>query len=331
MIPTSLASMSNIIWKTIEAYGKDPDPLFRELCIDPRLMRDPNARYEFKKIANLWAKASELSEDPCFGLKAAEYWHPSYLHALGYAWLASSTLRTAIDRFIRYKHMVAQGVEIHLEEDGDGLSLVLEYDKDVQALPVQIDFGMAFLTSMCRANYGEELNPVSVSFIHPAPSCLGDYFALFRCPIHFDAPTDRLTLPLDAVDKRLPGSNPQLAQLNDQIIIQYLAQLDKDDILNRTKAVIIDQLPSGRVSHASVANALYMNVRTLQRQLQKEGSTFKALLNDIRKELAGKYIRDSKMNLSEISFLLGFSEISSFSRAFNRWTGKPPSAYRQED
>ena len=331
MLPTSLASMASILWNTIESYGKDPDPLFRELSIDPRLMRDPNARYQYKKIVNLWAKTAELIDDPCLGLKAAQFWHPSYLHALGYAWLASSTLRTALERFIRYKRIVTQVLEIQLEEDSDSLSLVFEYEQDAQILPVQVDFAMAMFTSMCRANYGEELNPASVSFIHRASPNSGDYFALFRCPVYFDAPSDRLTLPLDAVDKRLPSSNPQLAQLHDQIIIQYLAQLDKDDILNRTKVAIIDQLPSGKVSDASVANALYTNVRTFQRQLQKEGTTFKSLMNDIRKELANQYIRDSKLNLNEISFLLGFAEISSFSRAFKRWTGEPPSAYRQAD
>jgi len=196
---------------------------------------------------------------------------------------------------------------------------------------VQIDFSLAMVMSMCRTNYVEELNPVSVSFIHSAPACSGDYFAFFRCPVHFDAPIDRLTLPLDAVDKRLPSSNPQLAQLHDQIVIRYLAQFDRDDITSRTKTAIIDQLPSGSVSDASVAHALYVIVRTFQRQLRKEGTTFKTLMNDIRRELAEQYIRNSQLTLNEIAFLLGFSEISSFSRAFKRWTGEPPSAYRRPE
>jgi AraC-like DNA-binding protein len=331
MPPTTLASTANILWNTIESYGKDPDPLFRELCIDPHLMRDPNARYPYKKIVALWTRTAELIDDPCLGLKAVQFWHPSYLYALGYAWLASTTLRTALERLARYKRVVTQVLDFRLEQLDDGLSLSMEYQSDVRSLPVQIDFGLAMITSMCRINYGEDLNPVSVSFIHSAPSSSGDYFTFFRCPAQFDAPADRLTLPLDAVDKRLPSSNPQLAQLHDQIMIRYLAQFDKDDIISRTKAAIIDQLPSGSVSDASVAHALYTNVRTFQRQLRKEGTTFKTLMNDIRRELAEQYIRDSTMSLNEISFLLGFSEISSFSRAFKRWTGEPPSAYRRPE
>jgi len=89
-------------------------------------------------------------------------------------------------------------------------------------------------------------------------------------------------------------------------------------------------MPSGKVTDQAVAEALYMHVRSLQRKLKDEGTTFKALLNGVRQELAYHYIRDSRLNVNEISFLLGFSDISSFSRAFKRWTGEPPSAYRQQ-
>jgi AraC-like DNA-binding protein len=186
------------------------------------------------------------------------------------------------------------------------------------------------MTAMCRLNFGERLDPVSVSLMHPEPICSGDYFAYFRCPLHFDAPANRLTLKTEIMDKRLASDSPQLAQLNDQIMIQYLAQLDKENIVARVKAVIIEKMPSGKVTDQAIAEALYMHARSLQRKLKDEGTTFKTLLNDVRQELAYQYIRDSRLNVNEISFLLGFSDISSFSRAFKRWTGEPPSAYRQQ-
>jgi len=131
------------------------------------------------------------------------------------------------------------------------------------------------------------------------------------------------------IDKRLTGSNDQLAKLNEHIVVKYLAHREKADILNRAKATIIDNLGSGGVSETSVAEALHMSPRNLHRKLLKENTSFKFLLSEIRRELAQQYIQDRSKTLTEISFLLGFSEVSSFSRAYKGWTGQPPSEARQ--
>ena len=178
-------------------------------------------------------------------------------------------------------------------------------------------------------NYIEDLAPVSVTFTHPKPSCSAKFYEYFRSPVVFEAPTNSLTLPLEAVDKSLPGSNPQLAELNDQVMIEYLAQLDHDRITEKVKAAIIDQLPSGNVTDENVAQDLYMSSRNLQRQLQSAGTTFTTLLNEIRQDLAQKYLRDQDTSMTEIAFLLGFSESSAFSRAFKRWIGVTPTQYRK--
>ena len=134
---------------------------------------------------------------------------------------------------------------------------------------------------------------------------------------------------MEAVDKILPGSHPQLAELNDQIMIEYLAKLDQDHISQKAKATIDDQLPSGNVTDEIVARSLYMSSRKLQRQLKKAGTTFNTLLNEVRQDLAKKYLREEDTSMTEIAFLLGFSESSAFSRAFKRWTGVSPTTYRK--
>ena len=88
-----LATASNILWKLIEANGHDPKALFSDAGIDPGLLNIPGARVPYASVSKIWAKATEIIGDPCFGLRAHKYWHPSYFHALGYAWLASHTLR----------------------------------------------------------------------------------------------------------------------------------------------------------------------------------------------------------------------------------------------
>ena len=118
-------------------------------------------------------------------------------------------------------------------------------------------------------------------------------------------------------------------KLNDQGMIEYLAKLDQDNITHKIKAVIIDQLPCGNVTEASVARALYMSSRTLQRHLQRKDTTYTTLLNEIRQDLAEQYLTEQDISLTEIAFLLGFSESSAFSRAFKRWVGVSPSEYRK--
>ena len=143
------------------------------------------------------------------------------------------------------------------------------------------------------------------------------------------AAANSLTLPLKSVDEFLPSSNPKLADLNDQVMIDYLAELDQDNLAQRVKAAILDQLPSGNVTDESVSRVLYMSARKLQRQLESAGTTFYTLLNETRKDLAKKFLSDQDTSITEIAYLLGFSESSAFSRAFKRWMGVSPSQYRK--
>ena len=326
---TNKASLLLVLWNILESYGIDPEPLFQEMALNPELMRQSGGRYRIDNIDNLWRKASEVIDDPCFGLKAAEVWHPSNLGALGYAMLASNTLRTSLERLVRYLGFLSDEDSMKLDETEEGLRLTLVLSQRNVDKSEQNDAVLAVTLSMCRMNYIEDLAPVSVTLAHPKPSCSPRFFEYFRSPVLFEAPTYSLTLPIEAVDKILPGSNPQLAELNDQVMIQYLAKLDQDHITQKVKATIIDQLPSGSVTDETVARALYMSSRKLQRQLQSAGTTFNTLLNEIRQDLAQKYIRDQDTSMTEIAFLLGFSESSAFSRAFKRWLGVSPTEYRK--
>ena len=323
------ASLLRGVWNILESYGIAPELLFREMGLNPELMKRPGGRYGLDSIDNLWRKSSEIIDDPCFGLKAAEFWHPSNFGALGYAMLASNTLRTALERVDRYHRFLSDERFIKLIETEEGLTFTLIFSHEKRDIPARNDAVLAVTMSMCRVNYIEDLAPVSVTFTHPKPSCSAKFYEYFRSPVVFEAPTNSLTLPLEAVDKSLPGSNPQLAELNDQVMIEYLAQLDHDRITEKAKAVIIDQLPSGNVTDENVARELYMSSRNLQRQLQSAGTTFNTLLNEIRQDLAQKYLRDQDTSMTEIAFLLGFSESSAFSRAFKRWIGVTPTQYRK--
>jgi AraC-like DNA-binding protein len=189
---------------------------------------------------------------------------------------------------------------------------------------------LAILMKSCRIIAGEKFNARKIFFRQPEPKDTSGFFEYFRCPVEFGAPHTALLLDPERMDVRLSGSNEQLAQLNEHIVVKYLAHADKTDIVNRCKAAIIDSLGSGNVTETIVAEQLHMTPRNLHRKLQKEETSFKQLLNEVRQDLALQYIQDRSMTLTEISFMLGFSEVSSFSRAYKNWTGKSPSEHRNQ-
>jgi len=330
---TYAAPAVSMTLKIIESYDINPDPLLDNLGIDRKLIEDPNARFDYVKIDQLWYDAATIADDQNFGLRAAIYWHPSTLGALGYAWLTSTSLRTALDRFARYMAILTEGASldvdvVHIGEVDEELSVHLNFEAISKQQPTRTDSFMAMLQTMCQANCGKDFHPTSVSLTHDKPDDPAEFYALFECPIHFSAAENRFNISKEIADKRLISANPQLALINDQIIIETLAKLEKDNIIAQVKTEILKQLPSGKVTDATVADAIHIAQRSLQRKLQKESTTFRAIFNDLRKELAQKYLQNSSMNLIDVAFNLGFGEYSSFSRAFKQWTGITPSAYR---
>ena len=332
MIATTLASAARPFWRLLEHYKIDPAYVFREVGLDRSLMDKPRERYRVERYVAAWKMAAELIDDPCFGLKIAEVWSPTDLHALGYAILASSSLRTALGRLSRYVQIVNDVVGYELGVDGGNVSVTLTTDTPLYMppFPPQEDSAWAVITSLCRAVYGEELNPTEVRLRHSEPSCKGDYFGFFRCPIRFDSNASAILFAPSDLDRPLPAANRELARANDRILEGFLNKLRKDDLVTRVKAAIAEELPSGMPSDDKIAKTVFMSPRTLQRKLSAIGTNYSQLLEAVRQELAEQYVADPSLSFSEISFLLGFSELSAFSRAFRRWTGRSPSVAREE-
>jgi AraC-like DNA-binding protein len=322
----------NLLWSVLEYLKLDPESFITETLgepVDPDKRYDPNARLPLADFEKLWLTLDDISQDKCLGLQIAHNWHPSHLGALGYAWLASSSLRTAFGRLQRYARMVSEGISFTLEETTTEFSVIVNRDPVERNPIITMDGILALLMSMCRANYGDELHPARVHFKHDEPDCSGKFSSYFCSPLVFGSADYRIVFAITDIDKLSSGTNTAMAEASDRIIIDYLAKMDKADIVDRVRREIINQLPSGGLTDDSVAAVLHISARTMQRMLHEKGMTFTDLLTEIRQNLAKKYVKDQNLSLTEISFMLGFSEMSSFSRAFKRWTGSAPSHLRR--
>ncbi len=321
----------NLIIKLLEEQGIEPKEflesvLKKELNFD--LMHDPSARIAYKNLEIAWERFFEITGDECLGLRFAEYWHPGHLGPLGHAWLSSKTLFEAVTRLERFIHMISKRFNVEAVENNETFIIKIERQNIQKGLHFLMDGMMAVLVTMFRMNLGKSFKPFSVHLVRPEPGCMGQFKTFFQCPVHFNANENLLIVDKNVMHVPLTGSNPIIADMSDRIIIDYLAKMEDSNILDRVKSEILHQLPTGNFSESSVASSLHKSSRTIQRLLSDQGTSFSELVNETRKDLALRYISDSKITITEIAFMLGFSESSSFSRAFKRWTGSSPSAYR---
>ena len=324
-----MGSVAALVAQTLRTYDCDPEPLFREAGLDMNLLSNPDTRYPGNRVQHLWQLAVDASGDPCFGFVAGEQVQPAVLHGLGFAWLASDTLRDALTRLMRYSRLISTAANMQLQDTDNSLDLIILPPKGVKFLaPAFQDAGMSGFLRMCRLTAGEEIAPIHVSLKHPRPECARKLQAYFRAPITYNADNNILSFSRQLVDTPLTHANPGLARINDQAVIDYLARFDRDSLTMQVRSKIIERLHDGTPNQGTIAESLNVSLRSLQRKLNNEDTNFKTLLESTRRELALLYIRETHRSLGEITYLLGFSEPSNFTRAFKRWTGASPIEYR---
>jgi AraC-like DNA-binding protein len=333
---SALSSWVLLIARAIDSYGFDSADLFTRSGLDHSRLRDPGARFSYAGVTRLWELATQVTRDPGFGLTVASLWHPTTLHALGYAWLASNNLEEAYERLQRYARFIntaANGV-VQIEKSAQSYRLILDPERmKLKPAAVAIDAGLGMILNMSRAAYGEHFRALRVSLRHEAPGgkkYLNRFNDVVGAPVAFAQPENALWLDPEMVAEPLATANMELARVSDRIVTDYLAQLDRKDVTMRVKSKLIERLPGGKVSEEGIASSINVSQRSLQRKLRQQGMSFTQLLENTRRELSLQYVRDPQHSFNEIAFLLGFSEPANFSRAFKRWYGKPPSQYRQD-
>jgi len=325
---THFAPATNLLWKYLESIDINPEPLYKKAGIKPELLLSPNARVSINKVDTLWGQAAKVIKDPCFAIDMAEFWHPSNMGALGYAWMASSTLRRGFNRAVRYIHVVTEDLDLDVADTPAGLKVSVDLENSIFTLPQHHDLILTIIMHMCRFNFGEELVPTEVKLAHPEPVCSKKITDYFNAEVQFDTEQTSITLARADVDKVLPSGNKQIALMHDEMLMRYLVEIKKGDIVQQVQSIILENLPDGQVTDRLVASELNLSERSMQRRLKEHKTTFRFLLDGVREMVAKQYIENPMNRMSDIAFLLGFSEQSAFSRAFKKWTGKSPLEYR---
>lgn len=251
--------------------------------------------------------------------------------ALGLAWKAAPNLLGSFARVQRYARLWTSVVTYELRAVPEGMLYVVHRDAP-RRLGVRLsnETTLVATVSIARQVCPVPFAPLRAFVRHEAPRTTADHEAYLGCPVDFGAGHDGLLFSSESL--RQPN------RLGDEGISRYLvshldAELsslrDEAPVVARAKEAIARSLSEGAPRMADVARDLGFSVRSFHRRLSDHGVSFQALTEETRRELAEGLLRDEGHSLAEVAFLTGFSEQSSFTRAFKRWVGLTPASYRK--
>lgn len=338
---TIVATWARAIVNALEADECDSQSLFDELDLDSSQTYDPNARYPALKIFELLLRAAELSGDPEFSLKVSRHLPQTYIPALGLLVASSDNLYKGLEALCRFFELINDAVTLELEHLGDSVFLtyrlsdaaekIMSVEGVAQLPPIAVEVTFAGILDSVRNTLAPQFSVKNVYLCHSDPDNKDVLANFFNAPVHYNQPFNRLELDYALLCTPLITANPELVQLNEQVVKGYLDANTQDAIITQTQLHILDMLPKGEPSQDEIAKALFLSSRQLRRKLQQSGTNYAKVLQATRHDLAKKYLAQAKLPLAEITQLLGFSDQSNFSKAFKRWEGSAPATFRKQN
>jgi AraC-like DNA-binding protein len=329
---------------TAQRHGVDADALLKKVGLDlghePGQEADPMSRHPAHLGLAFWQEAMRASGEELLGMDVALNFLPLNFNALGYALMASENLGEMYLRLARFAHIVSDAADLRFTR-GEGAScLTLTGDS---ALLSSVDdvtrwsiFDYAVLTIIrgSRMLYGRDFMPLELRLQRRRPAEHHRLERVLRCVPVYGCADNAIVVDNAMLDKALSFANLAVVRASEDTLERYSAQWASQDPSAQLQAQLAklfkDALPSGEPRQDDVATRLGLSLRSLQRRLAEQGSSYRDVLNQTRHSLALDHLAQAELSVGEIAFLLGFSEVSAFTRAFKRWTGVSPREWRNQ-
>lgn len=335
--PTLIGTWLTPFVSALNSYGINGEAFLAENHIDYQDMANAQRRIPIAQMSILWEHAVNLTGDELFGIRVGRYATPTTFSSLGVAILSSCSTKDLLRCYARYSHVFSTAADIRLEETDEHFIVhaeVFQRDEDIaeskdKPSHYAIDAVLSSLHTLIN------IHPQRVDFLERVeltrsqPKGDVDYSQMFNCEVSFNNPSIKMICNKAAVEKSLPDCNQQLAHATEKICASELATLHQNDTLAQIRHTLFKGFAQGDASLETIAAELYMSPRTLHRKLEEKDTSFRREMESVRHELAVKYLKQNNLSLGEISYKLGYSSSSNFSRAFKRWTGKTPQAFRR--
>ena len=269
------------------------------------------------------------TDDPGFPFRYAQALHPDDLGALGLAIKTAPTLRAALERLARYVLVLSDTLRYELVDEPDGAAFVLVgRPHHRRGAAIANECAVAAVTSVLRVVGAIRLEPTLIEFQHVAPSSDRHHVEYFGSPVRFGAAMNGIHLDEDQLARRAVLADDGLSTYLLSRLDDLTARKTRRSIVDDVHAAIADALPDGQPSKSQIARRLAISERTLHRQLADHDETFQAIATRARRDAAESLLSTTSHPIADIAFLTGFSDQTAFTRAFKRWTGTTPAAFR---
>ena len=316
----------------LSARGINLDDLLPEVGLERATLEDRDALIPLDSVALLMEVAAQAANDPCLGVRYAEAYPKGGSGVLGYLVLNARTVREALESLARYLEIFVHPVQMRFREEG-GLA-VLSWRLPLNgSVPREqfSSFGIAIIILRLRQLVGQDWRPRRVELAHRKLPCSQEISRLVGSRIRYNHGVNAIVVDGASLVRRTQHSDPQLYPILRLAGEAKLRELEESsDIVVRTFRAIADNLSGAPPFLDQVAQQLHITPRSLQHRLAREGTNFGKVLSETRQSLAERYLRETDLPMTEIAFLLGFSELSAFTRAARGWFGAPPRRVRLE-
>ena len=327
----SVASI-NLILFAARQQGVETDVLARAVGITPEQLRDPDGRVLIQQVQALWREVVAATGDPMIALKLGEIVNPVAIGVLAYVMMHCPTLGRAFEKLCQYQDIVCEGIVTTGRRSPSGDEFVLSLrvtSPDIIYLEYTLDSELSIYLSAMRALTGQPVAAKEIRFAYPRPADTREHERVFApAKLVFGAPETIMVLDAALLDIPILNASPSMSLLFEKHANDILHKLKAPSLSSRVKSEIVTIMKGEEPTLSTVADRLAMGVRTLQLHLKEAGTSYQQLLDEARKELAVRHLREPNLSTTDIAYLLGFAEPSVFFRSFKKWTGQTPGAYR---
>ncbi len=305
----------------LQAAGLDPEGAW-----DPKVMIPDTAYYDLLEGI---AEQTDVTDLPVRGgasMRCDDY------GALGLAWKAAPDLRGSLSRVERYARLWTSVVSYEVRSDPQGTLFILHRSGPRRlGLRLSNETTLASAVSLVRQVSSAPFVPLEVLIRHSAPKRTDAHEAWFGCPLRFDAELDALRISDEALGRaNILGDEGISRYLTSHLDAELSQIAPEDTLVRRARDAIAQGLSEGVPRMEDIAHELGLSGRSFHRRLSEQGLNFQGLTEETRRDLAEGLLREPNYTLAEIAFLTGFSEQSSFTRAFKRWVGATPASFRKD-
>ena len=294
-------------------------------------LTDPDVRVPEASAEHAWRIASTLTHDTAIGLHVAEGMPRGAMDLVEYALRSSASLRAGLERLAHYGHVLSDRVAARMEASEDGLLLLVRDTGSTTLHPARADFALAMALKLARDSAGEDIVPMRVCFVHRAPTDDSEHRRFFGTSVRFEAGSNSMLLKGADAARPMRGRDEALSAIIRRRLDKVLDERARHiagPLSAQVRYMMVEHLGERTLTPESIARALAVSPRTMSRRLAEEGTSFRHLLDDVRRDFACALLQDRSSNIGDVAFFLQYSEPAAFHRAFRRWTGQTPRQFR---